>query len=74
METVAYLIHDDNRSHIGQFQFQAGDDAKALKWMDIDESLNLYPSHKIFLMLAAKQFGAYWRKMKPEPIKDSIEN
>ena len=74
METVAYLIHDDNRSHIGQFHFQAGDDAKALKWMDIDESLNLYASHKIFLMLAAKRLGAHWRKIKPEPIKDSIEN
>ena len=61
-------------SHVGQFQFKAGDDARALKWMDIDESLNLYASHKIFLMLAAKRLGAHWRKVKPDTIKDAIEN
>ena len=51
------------------FQPKAGDDAKALQWMDIDESLNLYASHKMFLMLAAKQIGAHWRKAKPEAMK-----
>lgn len=66
METVAYLFHDDTGKQIGQFQLKAGDDAKALQWMDIDESLNLYASHKMFLMLAAKRIGAHWRKAKPE--------
>merc|ERR1719189_3146489 len=66
METVAYLFHDDTGKQIGQFQLKAGDDAKALQWMDIDESLNLYTSHKMFLMLAAKRIGAHWRKAKPE--------
>lgn len=66
METVAYLFHDDTGHKIGQFTLKAGDDAKALQWMDIDENLNLYASHKMFLMLAAKRLNAHWRKIKSQ--------
>ena len=38
METVAYLFHDDIGSQIRQFQLKAGDEAKALQWMDIGKS------------------------------------
>lgn len=64
METVAYLFHDETGGQIGQFVLKAGDDAKALQWMDIDETLNLYASHKMFLMLAAKRMCAHWRKVE----------
>lgn len=66
METVAFLFHDEDGNKIGQFNLKAGDDAKALQWMDIDETLNLYASHKKFLMLAAKRLGAHWRKVQSE--------
>jgi len=66
METVAFLFHDEDGNKIGQFNLKAGDDAKALQWMDIDERLNLYASHKKFLMLAAKRLGAHWRKVQSE--------
>jgi hypothetical protein len=64
METAAYLFHDETGGQIGQFQLKAGDDAKALQWMDVDETLNLYANHKLFLMLAAKRLGAHWRPVK----------
>ena len=59
-ETVAYLFHDNTGDQIGQFDLKAGDDAKALQWMDIDESLNLFANHKMFLMLAANHLEAHW--------------
>ena len=70
METVAFLFHDDSGSQIGTFQLKAGDDAKALQWMDIDEGMNLYASHKMFIMLAAKRLGAHWRKVKSVTVSD----
>ena len=38
----------------------------------LDESLNLYASHKMFLMSAAKRLRAHWRKVKPEPLENPI--
>jgi len=66
METVACLFHDGEGNQIGQFKLKAGDDAKALQWMDIDDDLNLYASHKMFLMLAAKHLRAHWRQINPD--------
>ena len=40
--------------------------------LSLDESLNLYASHKMFLMLAAKRLRAHWRKVKPEPLENPI--
>ena len=40
--------------------------------LPLDESLNLYASHKMFLMLAAKRLRAHWRKVKPEPLENPI--
>ena len=59
------LFHNDIRSQIGRLQLKAGDDTKGLKSMDIVESLNLYASHKMFLMSASKCLGAHWGKVNP---------
>ena len=56
---LSVLFHDDEGHQVGQFEFKAGDDAKALKWMDIDDELSLYASHKNFLMLAANRLGGH---------------
>ena len=54
METVAFHFHDESGEIIGQFSLKAGDDAKALEWKDINDDLQLYASHKSFIMLAAE--------------------
>ncbi len=35
METVAFLFHDDKGDTVGGMELKAGDDAKALKWMEV---------------------------------------
>ncbi len=35
METVAFLFHDATGEEVGKFDLKAGDDAKALKWMEV---------------------------------------
>jgi len=47
----------------GQFELKAGDDAKALQWIDISDELKLYANHKKFIMLAAKALDAHWRQL-----------
>lgn len=55
METVAFHFHDESGEIIGQFHLKAGDDAKALQWIDIKEDLQLYASHKTFINLAVER-------------------
>ena len=60
METVAFLFHDDSGSTIGKFDLKAGDDAKALKWTDISQDVELYASHAHFVERAVHELGAHW--------------
>ncbi len=60
METVAFLFHDEKGQKVGGFELKAGDDAKALKWTDINADLNLYASHSKFIKTAAEELGAFW--------------
>jgi len=60
METTAFLFHDDNGEKVGKLPLKAGDDAKALKWTDISEDIELYASHKEFIEKAVRKLGAHW--------------
>ena len=60
METVAFLFHDETGDTIGKFDLKAGDDAKALKWADISQDLELYASHSDFVKEAIQELGAHW--------------
>lgn len=60
METVAFNFHDEDGTSVAKFHFKAGDDAKNLKWIDIDGNLNLYASHKDIVRIAAEQLNAHW--------------
>jgi len=60
METVAFLFHDDSGSTIGKFDLKAGDDAKALKWTDISQEVELYASHSLFVERAVQLLDAHW--------------
>ena len=59
METVAYNFHDDSQmfKHIN---LKAGDDAKHVKWLDIDSNLKLYANHKDFIRQVAEKLDASW--------------
>ncbi|KJE90147.1 Gk5 protein [Capsaspora owczarzaki ATCC 30864] len=59
METVAVNFHDDT-TVFEAFKLQAGDDAGAVKWVAIDQSLALYASHVDFVQAAAKLHNAHW--------------
>ncbi|XP_069769197.1 ADP-ribose pyrophosphatase, mitochondrial isoform X5 [Narcine bancroftii] len=60
METVAMNFHDETGESVAKFKFQAGDDAGAVKWMDIEEQQKLYASHTQFLHHVAKAKDAHW--------------
>jgi len=60
METIAVNFHDEDGTLVGKFPLQAGDDAKSVQWMDIDQSLGLYASHSYFIQTAAMLHGAHW--------------
>ncbi|XP_014216844.1 putative nudix hydrolase 6 [Copidosoma floridanum] len=60
METIAFNFHDSTGKIVGIIDLQAGDDAKNVKWMDINKELSLYASHKDFIEKVAKRHNACW--------------
>ncbi|XP_032899516.1 ADP-ribose pyrophosphatase, mitochondrial-like isoform X1 [Amblyraja radiata] len=60
METVAMNYHDETGESVGKLSLQAGDDAGAVKWMDIEKEQNLYASHTHFLHQLVKAKNAHW--------------
>lgn len=60
METVAVNFHDDDGSSVGKFKLEAGDDAKNVRWMDIDRGLALYANHIDFIRATANLHNAHW--------------
>ncbi|VDL19520.1 unnamed protein product [Hymenolepis diminuta] len=64
METVAVNFHDENGTGLAKFKLSAGDDAAAVRWVDVDPNLELYASHRNLLELTAKLHGAFWSTEK----------
>jgi len=60
METVVMSFHDETGDKVGNLKLKAGDDAKNLKWMPIDNTLTLYASHKDFVEGVTKLLNAHW--------------
>merc|ERR1719414_808929 len=54
METTAFLFHDETGDKVGRLKLQAGDDAKALKWIEVSDEISLYASHKEFIEKSAR--------------------
>ncbi|VDD80216.1 unnamed protein product [Mesocestoides corti] len=60
METVAVNFHDDTGTGLAMFKLTAGDDAAAVRWVDVDPNIQLYASHRHFIGLTAKLHNASW--------------
>jgi hypothetical protein len=55
METVAYNFHDEDGRVFRNIILNAGDDARMVKWLSIDENeLKLYANHKYLIRQVAK--------------------
>lgn len=46
METVACNFHDETGDIVGQFGLEAGDDARNVKWVDLDKKVLVYANHE----------------------------
>ncbi|KAH8874919.1 ADP-ribose pyrophosphatase, mitochondrial [Schistosoma japonicum] len=60
METVAVNFHDDHGNCLALFPLTAGDDAEAVRWIDINSDLHLYANHHDFIKLIAELRNAQW--------------
>ncbi|XP_058801554.1 ADP-ribose pyrophosphatase, mitochondrial isoform X2 [Phymastichus coffea] len=60
METVAYNFHDNTGKIVENINFEAGDDAKNVRWIDINNELILYASHKDLVIKVAEKKAAHW--------------
>lgn len=60
METTAYNFHDATGELLGGLKFEAGDDAKNVRWMDIDQYMQLYASHREMIASVASFHMAHW--------------
>jgi ADP-ribose pyrophosphatase len=58
METTAVHFHDDGHA-FDALALHAGDDAAAVRWTTITPDLQLYASHRQFVLAAAKRVGAF---------------
>ncbi|KAG3264502.1 hypothetical protein H1C71_000786 [Ictidomys tridecemlineatus] len=60
IETEAVNYHDETGEIMDSVPLRAGDDAKEVKWVDINDKLKLYASHSQFIQLVAEKRGAHW--------------
>ena len=60
METVAVNFHDETGNIVGKFKLEAGDDARKVKWFDIDSGINLYASHFDIVKKVVESLNAHW--------------
>lgn len=60
METVAFNFHDETGEAVGKFDLQAGDDAKAIRWVDVNKDLDLYASHSELIHNVVQLRAAHW--------------
>lgn len=60
METTAFHFHDADGTIVGKIPLNAGDDAQAVKWMPIEDDVQLYASHRDFIQKACEKLGAYF--------------
>ena len=59
IETVACNFHDENGQIVAQFGLEAGDDAKNVKWVDLDKRIAIYANHEEMLKEVIELRGAF---------------
>lgn len=60
METVACWFHDADGTALAGVRLEAGDDAGAVRWMDVSAAVRLYASHADMVATVAERAGAHW--------------
>lgn len=60
IETVAFNFHDESGSILKSINFEAGDDAKNVRWLDLDESIQLYANHKQIVKAVSERMNSHW--------------
>lgn len=60
METVAINFQDEDSSIVGKLALEAGDDARSVRWMDINSQINLYANHNEFIKKTVSRRDAHW--------------
>ncbi|OQR74928.1 deoxyhypusine hydroxylase-like [Tropilaelaps mercedesae] len=60
LETVVINFHDDKGDLVGNWSFQAGSDAREVRWIPLHSEIKLYASHADFLAQVAAKIKAHW--------------
>lgn len=60
IETVAYNYHDETGTLVGKMKLSAGDDAAAVKWLDLDKNSKLHANHIDILSKVVVLLNAFW--------------
>lgn len=60
IETTAFNFHDESGAILNDIKFEAGDDARNVKWLQIDQHVNLYANHALFVSKVATRLNAHW--------------
>lgn len=60
METVAYNFHDELGTQIGKIQLTAGDDAAAVRWLDLNRNIELHANHVDIVKKVIDKLNAHW--------------
>lgn len=60
METVAMHFHDEDATVLNGIALEAGDDAGAVRWIDLDRNVVLYANHLDMVAAAVQRVGGHW--------------
>lgn len=60
MESCAYNFHDETGDVVGKLKLHAGDDARNVRWIDINNALKLYASHSKIVEQVAQRLNAHF--------------
>lgn len=60
IETVVVSFHDNAGRVLHNFKLHAGDDARAVKWVELRRDMDIYPSFLYLLEQVAILRGAAW--------------
>ncbi|KAG5682289.1 hypothetical protein PVAND_011649 [Polypedilum vanderplanki] len=60
METVAFNFHDESGDFLKQLNFEAGDDAVGIHWIDVSRDVKLYASHLKLIEATAQLRNAHF--------------
>jgi len=55
---------------VGQLPLHPGDDAGAVRWLDIDDTLHLYASHLDFIKKVVELHDAHWSAATTTTLQD----